>query len=178
MDARPVDARPPVDAGLPVDARPVDARPVDAVTPPPDSAAPSVDASALPVRPTWASIDAGAPPAAPGGAEVWCKNSTWVTPHVTNSYQLSRRTRIRPAPETEVRMERDGVTGAACTIELCISADGRVESARLAKTSGYDDYDQKLLKTVRTWTYRPYLLAGTPARVSSAVAFEFTLTAE
>jgi TonB family protein len=146
--------------------------------PPPDSGWTSVDAGALPPRPTWASIDAGVPPVDPRGAEVWCKTSTRVTAQVMSSYLLSRRIRIHPDPETEVRMGRDGATSVACTIELCISAGGRVEGARIAKTSGYDDYDQKLRAAILTWTYRPYLIHGIPTQVSSAVEFEFKLEPE
>ena len=102
------------------------------------------------------------------------KPPTRVESNVINSYRTSGERTIQPDDNTKNQMRIDGVTSVTCIIKLTISARGTVVDAKILKTSGYDDYDQKLRAAVLTWTYRPYKPDGTAIQVSSTVDFEYT----
>jgi TonB family protein len=57
-------------------------------------------------------------------------------------------------------------------LRIVVSATGAVESARLI--SGSKELAETLEDTVMQWTYKPYLLNGTPVEVETAVSVEFT----
>jgi TonB family protein len=91
--------------------------------------------------------------------------------------RISGETDIQPSDETQSLMIFEGVTGVSGTIALCVSPSGVVAEERMWKSTGYDDYDEKLLAAVHEWRYRPYLHDGTPVPVCSTVEFKYKLDA-
>lgn len=103
------------------------------------------------------------PPAAPAPQSV--------APNALERLRLTGTRDIEPDAATRAQMIGGGRLSVLATIKLCVNARGRVSSATLQKASGFPAYDQKILREVASWTYRPYLIAKNPVDVCSAVSF-------
>ena len=61
------------------------------------------------------------------------------------------------------------------TFKLCLSADGNVAAVNQIKSTGFGQYDAKILSTIRTqWKYRPYVVNGKAVPVCTAVTFIYS----
>jgi TonB family protein len=60
-------------------------------------------------------------------------------------------------------------------VRFCMDARGRITSAAIQKSTGYPDYDARLVAGVRGWTYRPHTIGATPIPVCSTVSFRFAM---
>ena len=78
-----------------------------------------------------------------------------------------------PAPEgVRQQMIRSATPKLTATVKMCLDRAGRVRSLQVMESTGFREYDQKLLAGMRTWVYQPYQLAnGTPVPVCTAVTF-------
>jgi protein TonB len=81
--------------------------------------------------------------------------------------QASRSDRIKIA-----RLPDRRVVGV---VKLCISDAGAVTSSQLLKSTGFADYDRRLVRGVRRWRYKPYRVGGKPAAVCTSVRFVYIL---
>jgi TonB family protein len=61
------------------------------------------------------------------------------------------------------------------TVKLCVGTDGRVDSAKVLKSTGYDEYDDKLLSEMRAWKYRPYQHEGEATRFCTAITLVYIM---
>jgi TonB family protein len=59
-------------------------------------------------------------------------------------------------------------------VKVCVAADGRVHDVTVAQ-GGALDLDRVLVTAVRTWRYRPRLVAGTPAPFCHLMGFEYSM---
>ena len=82
------------------------------------------------------------PPEAPG------------EPVISGNDQIAAPNSVR---QQMMRIEKQKVIG---TVKLCVGTDGRVDSAKIARSTGYDDYDDKLLSEMRAWKYQAYQHEG------------------
>jgi TonB family protein len=94
---------------------------------------------------------------------------------VMQGLRLSGDTQVRPSASTQNRISRDGEREVSASVLLCISTDGTVASATIAKSTKYDDYDQTLLAAVRGWRYRPYTVKGAAVKACSRVTFVYRI---
>lgn len=69
------------------------------------------------------------------------------------------------------RSQRDKVVGS---FKLCISDTGAVTGVTALKSTGFPDYDAKIIREMNTWAYRPYLVNGKAAPVCTAVTFIYS----
>jgi len=98
-----------------------------------------------------------------------------VQPSVLQGLRVSGETQLRPNEATQNSMIRSGKSGASGTVRVCISTDGDVASATMAKPTTYDEYDATILAAVKHWRYRPYTLEGTPVPACSFVTFRYQI---
>jgi cysteine-rich repeat protein len=99
---------------------------------------------------------------------------TVVAPNILQGLRISGETDVHPSTETASRMTRDNAQTVAAAILVCIATDGHVASATQNHSTGYADYDAKLLAAVRDWRYRPYTLGtGRPVPACSMVTFVY-----
>jgi TonB family protein len=98
-----------------------------------------------------------------------------VLPSVLQGLRVSGETQLHPSEATQSSMIRDGASHVSGTVRVCISTDGGVTSARMVKTTRYDQYDATILSAVKDWRYRPYTLEGTPVPACSFVTFHYTI---
>lgn len=58
---------------------------------------------------------------------------------------------------------------ASGTFRLCVDEGGAVVLARAMIETGFPAYDEKILREVRAWKFRPYVIDGEPSGVCSEV---------
>jgi TonB family protein len=103
------------------------------------------------------------------------KKVVLVPPTVLQGLRISGETQIQAPDTAKTEMMRDGKDRTLGTLKICIATDGGISSASVAASTKYAAYDAKLLSTVRSWRYRPYLVNGTPMPVCSTVTFVYTI---
>jgi hypothetical protein len=65
-----------------------------------------------------------------------------------------------------------GVPVAVAIVKLCLTAEGKVDSTRLIKSSNLPAYDDQLQATIKaTWSFEPVELDGKPIPVCTQVTF-------
>lgn len=80
----------------------------------------------------------------------------FIDPKVAKGLRTSGNDRI-PAPDSvRAAMLRENKERVIGSVKLCIGTDGGIDRASMAKSTGYDAYDNKLLGEMRLWKYRPY----------------------
>ena len=112
-------------------------------------------------------IEAPTPPPKPAIASV--------LPSVLQGLRVSGETQLHPSEATQNSMIRSGISRASGTVRVCISTDGDVASATMAKSTTYGEYDATILAAVKNWRYRPYTLDGTPVPACSFVTFNYMI---
>ncbi len=76
-----------------------------------------------------------------------------------------------PPESVKILMTKTGESRTVATVKMCLTVSGGVQSVRLVKSSGYQEYDQKILRSMRGWKYRPFKVNGKPTPVCTAVTF-------
>ncbi len=94
-----------------------------------------------------------------------------VTPLALERLRLTGTQQIEPDATTRGQMIGAGKLSVLASIKLCVNVRGRVASATLHKPSGFAAYDQKLLREIRQWTFKPYLISHNPVEVCTTTTF-------
>ncbi len=96
---------------------------------------------------------------------------TWV--QVPGGVLLESRTagddRIEPDDVTRARLAKAGRRRASGAFRLCIDGQGTVVLARTLIATGSPAYDEKILRELRAWKFRPHVVGGEPYGVCSQV---------
>ncbi|MFZ5807620.1 MAG: energy transducer TonB [Verrucomicrobiota bacterium] len=79
-----------------------------------------------------------------------------------------------PAPPYPEYARQRGWEGIV-KIRVHIDEQGRVQDARVVKSSGYDILDRSALKTVRHWLFHPARIGSTPIASTAIVPIRFEL---
>lgn len=83
-----------------------------------------------------------------------------VPPNVAKGLRLSGNEQIYPPEMVRVEMLHQGKDVAQATVQVCVSARGQVDTVRLLKPTGFRAYDDVLVREIREWRYKPYLVDG------------------
>jgi periplasmic protein TonB len=94
-----------------------------------------------------------------------------VPQNVLKEYRISGDYQITAPDTVKTLMVKQGQTKLIGTVKMCLSQGGSVESLRMVKSTGYDEYDQKILRSMRQWKYRPFQVNGRPTPVCTSVTF-------
>jgi hypothetical protein len=94
-----------------------------------------------------------------------------VAPAVLQSLRISASDPPRLSAATQQQMLRDGVDRIVVTVRVCVASDGAVASTRLMHYPRYDDHNAAIVRAVRAWRYRPFLVDGAAVPVCSLVTF-------
>jgi TonB family protein len=95
-------------------------------------------------------------------------------PQVPFSALIKSRTKgtdeFEPDSATKAEIVKDGyrVSGA---FQVCVDQDGEVDPLLVQATAetGFPAYDETIVREIRKWTFRPYVLDGKPALVCTSV---------
>jgi hypothetical protein len=114
-------------------------------------------------------------PHAPGAGSPAPATRTWVK--VPGGLLLESRTagdnRIEPDDETRAELAKAGRRRASGTFRLCFDGQGAVVLARTLIETGSPAYDEKILRELRTWKFRPHVIDGEPYGVCSEVSVSY-----
>ena len=86
-----------------------------------------------------------------------------VPPHVAKGLRVSGNDQIYPPELVRVEMLHQGKDMVQATVQLCVSAQGQVDSLRFLKRTGFKGYDDTLAREMREWQYKPYRVDGVPS---------------
>jgi TonB family protein len=99
-----------------------------------------------------------------------------VPPNVGKGLRISGNEQIHPPEMVRVDMLHQGKSQLSATFQVCVGRDGHVDALRTLKSSGFADYDAKLLSEMRQWRYRPYLVNGKPSPMCTVSVFQYRMT--
>jgi cysteine-rich repeat protein len=109
-------------------------------------------------------------------AECALEKQTVVDNRIIEGYRIAGNPQIHPSEVVRQQMvlrDQKRVRGA---VKMCLWRDGTVHSLRLLLSTGYREYDELLLSSMRGWRYRPYTQAdGTAVTACTAVVFIYRL---
>jgi hypothetical protein len=89
--------------------------------------------------------------------------------------RISGEKSILPDNNTQTEIGRSGVEQVVGAFKLCIGDNGTVTTVAPLRSTGFPAYDAKILDTIRGhWRYKPYLVAGKPTAVCTAVRFVYS----
>ena len=100
---------------------------------------------------------------------------TIIPPNILKGNRISGETAISPPDVVKTQMLRDDHHRVVGSFKVCVSEAGRVSSVSVIKPTTYPEYDQRLIAAMRAWRYQPYMIAGRPVPVCSAVSFVYTM---
>ena len=82
---------------------------------------------------------------------------------------------IVPDDATKAKIAQTDARRAIGSFKLCLDTKGAPTHVTVIKPSGYDAYDQKIMREMATWAYKPYVVAGSAVPVCTAVTFIYTM---
>ncbi len=85
--------------------------------------------------------------------------------------RLSGTARILPPERVKVQIANDDKQRVVGAMIMCLNTRGGVSKVRVVKSTGYNAYDQKILRKMRQWRYRPYKVNGTSVPVCTSITF-------
>jgi len=88
-------------------------------------------------------------------------------------HRIAGEEKIRPQSSVQNEMARQGQQSLSAVILLCVSKSGAVSKQRVLKSSGYLEYDAKLVNRVQKWRYEPYLANGHPIAICTQLRFDY-----
>ncbi|MCG8417251.1 MAG: hypothetical protein MJE77_04820 [Proteobacteria bacterium] len=98
-----------------------------------------------------------------------------IPPHVLEGQRVSGDEQIHPPDTVRLKMARDGRSRLHGVIEMCLDKSGRVSSLKIRKSTGYQNYDRKILDGMELWHYRPYRADGKPIPVCTSVTWIYVM---
>jgi TonB family protein len=105
------------------------------------------------------------------GCSSTCMKDVPIDPTTLQSLLVSGNTNVPPSQAVRDSMIRYHQRSLKATVGVCINTTGVVTRSRMRGGTGYDDYDRKLVATVRDWRYRPYVMDDRPTPACSTVEF-------
>ncbi len=86
--------------------------------------------------------------------------------------RISGAAQILPPPRVATLIGKSQKKNIS-VVKMCLTSGGHVGAVSMLKSSGYPAYDSKILKRMRSWKYRPYMLNGSAVPVCTTVSFIF-----
>jgi hypothetical protein len=97
-----------------------------------------------------------------------------VPPPALDKLRISGERQIVPDDLTREAIEMAGNRSLVGVFRLCVDVHGAISSVSLIKSTRFDRYDQTILRGIRDWKYRPFLVDGKPAPVCTEVTYLYT----
>jgi len=95
---------------------------------------------------------------------------------VLKEYRISGEKDIEPPDEVKNLMVKQAETKTVATVKMCLNKGGSVESVRVLKSSGYKEYDDKIVRKMKQWKYRPFKVNEKAVPVCTSVTFIYRQT--
>ncbi len=88
-------------------------------------------------------------------------------------HRIAGEAQIGPPSSTRNAMSRKAQHELTAILLLCLDKGGAVNKQHLIRSSGYPEYDSKLLSGVRRWRYQPYRANGKPVAICTQLTFRY-----
>jgi hypothetical protein len=112
-------------------------------------------------------------PVAPAGPAGPAGPSPPATVTPDKLHRLTGDAVIAPGDAARQAIAAAGAPPAIAVVRLCLTADGKVDSVRMIKTTKVPAYDEQLLADIKsTWAFEPYIADGNPAAVCTSVTLK------
>ncbi|MDB4955611.1 MAG: putative TonB protein [Myxococcales bacterium] len=82
---------------------------------------------------------------------------------------------IVPDDATKAKIAETDSKRVIGSFKLCVDEKGVPKDISVTKPSGYDAYDQKIMREMAKWAYKPYVVAGSAVRVCTAITFIYAM---
>jgi hypothetical protein len=82
---------------------------------------------------------------------------------------------IVPDDATKTKIAQTAAKRVIGSFKLCVDDKGIPKDINVLKPTGYDAYDQKIMREMAKWAYKPYVVAGVAAQVCTVVTFIYAL---
>ena len=92
---------------------------------------------------------------------------------VLEARRIAGKKQIFPSAHTRHAMANHRQKELVAVVRMCLSSSGQVTQLQVIKSSGYEDYDQRLLAKMRLWRYSPHRINRRPVSVCTAVTFVY-----
>jgi TonB family protein len=97
--------------------------------------------------------------------------------HVVDAAVLGDRlggdARLAPDEAEQAYIAEHALAPVDGIVFYCLDEDGRVDRARLMRSTGMASYDKRLVEGVQSWRFAPYVVHGQPQRVCSFTHWMF-----
>lgn len=97
-----------------------------------------------------------------------------VPPTLLEANRISGNKNIVPDAVTQTAIAQSGKSKLVASYKLCLDARGAIAAVSVLKSSGFQAYDAKIVREMRLWTYKPYVVNGKPVPVCTAVTFIYS----
>jgi len=97
-----------------------------------------------------------------------------IAPSMLELRRIAGSKLLIPDDGIKTQINLSGRTRVTAAFKFCVDERGRIESIHKIKGSGYVDYDREIVEGIRTWAYRPYLVAGKPTAVCTSITFIYS----
>jgi TonB family protein len=95
-----------------------------------------------------------------------------VIARLIEGHRIEGDPQIAPPETVKQALVRSGLDSLTGSVKMCLDKEGRVRSLRVLRSTGYREYDQRLLGGMRSWRYHPYTLdSGAAVSVCTVVMF-------
>ena len=96
-------------------------------------------------------------------------------PTALEASRIAGEKNIIPDDNTKIEIQRSGKEKIVGSFKLCINTEGSINSVSQLKSSGFSQYDAKIIATIRgEWRYKPFMVNGKAAPVCTAVTFIYS----
>jgi serine/threonine protein kinase len=98
-----------------------------------------------------------------------------VAPTALDANRIAGDKSIVPDELTMAAIGRSGHDTLVSTYKVCLTADGSISNVSQLRSTGFPDYDAKIVNTIRRdWRYRPFVINGRPTPVCTALRFIYS----
>jgi protein TonB len=98
-----------------------------------------------------------------------------VAPQMIEGSRIAGNAQIQLPEAVKQIMTAQGIRSTDAQVKLCLSTGGAPTSVDLTNTTGFAEADQKILREVRAWRYRSFMVGGKPVSVCTNVIFRYVL---
>jgi TonB family protein len=98
-----------------------------------------------------------------------------LTPTEIAERRIFGETQIEPSQDDRADMSDANKRVVSGTFQIAVSATGVVTGVQIIKTTGYPEYDRRLVAAMYNWRYRPYSIDGTAQPFRGMIRFDYKL---
>lgn len=103
------------------------------------------------------------------------KGPLGVEPQALEPLRIRGSKLIVPDDATKKKISETSSQQVIGSFKLCLDPKGVPSNVSVIKPTGYDAYDQKILREMTQWAYKPYVVAGSAVPVCTAVTFIYAV---